>query len=378
MAQHAAQELLETGEFSTGTVRLINIPGQGAAFGWSNGTPTGSVAGAAKGCIVIDYANGVVYKNTGTTASATWTDIGMAAGTDDFGASGILTDVITESTGDAGITAEAVLLKDGDVNVTDANDIILGTGTDAKLRWSTADADNHAAVLALGQLNQVLHIAESDDVATDWNVGANAADSEIRIHSSTTPATDYMTIGRHTGTVASIDVVGGTTLQLEIGSTAAASITATALTMVAGGSVGADIVSEVTAGAGVTADSVHLKDGQVRQVQAAPTAKTTSAGLEAAEILVGLVTVTHSAGANQDYQLPLGTELEALVAGTNESFDWSIINLSGTPATNTATITVDTGHTIVGSAVVGDSANASGQFRTRRSGANSFVTYRLA
>ena len=34
-----------------------------------------------------------------------------------------------------------------------------GTGNDARLVWSTADADNHSLVLALGDANQALHVS---------------------------------------------------------------------------------------------------------------------------------------------------------------------------------------------------------------------------
>lgn len=115
------------------------------------------------------------------------------------------------------------------LQIIDAGDILFGHGNDSGFRWSTADADNHAFVLAVGQSNQVLHIAESDDIALDWNIAANAADAEVLIHSSTTPATDYMRIGAHDGTTALVDVVGGTTLALQIAGASEATLTATVL-----------------------------------------------------------------------------------------------------------------------------------------------------
>ena len=104
-----------------------------------------------------------------------------------------------------------------------------GDANDAAIRWSTADSSNHALVLALGQSNQVLHIAEACDIATDWNVSANAADSEVWIHSSTSPATDYLVLGRHTGTIATIDVQGGTTLNLDIAGNTELTVTSAGL-----------------------------------------------------------------------------------------------------------------------------------------------------
>jgi hypothetical protein len=68
------------------------------------------------------------------------------------------------------------------------------------------------------------------DIATDWAVGAEA-DPQVFIHSNTSPASDYLRIGNHTGTVADIDVVGGTTLQLQIAGNTEVSVTASGLTL---------------------------------------------------------------------------------------------------------------------------------------------------
>lgn len=58
--------------------QLTNTIGDagGRRFAWFSGTPTASAAGFNKGCIAIDETNGIVYVNTGTVASATWTVVG--------------------------------------------------------------------------------------------------------------------------------------------------------------------------------------------------------------------------------------------------------------------------------------------------------------
>ena len=58
---------------------------------------------------------------------------------------------------------------------------------------------------------------------------ATEPDPQLFLHSDTTPITDYLRIGNHDGTTADIDVVGGTTLQLQIGGGLEAALTATAL-----------------------------------------------------------------------------------------------------------------------------------------------------
>ncbi len=56
----------------------------------------------------------------------------------------------------------------------------------------------------------------------------------------------------------------------------------------------------------------------------------------------------------------------------DDSFDWSVINTGP----NTFTVTAATDHTIVGAAAVATAT--SGLFRTRKTAANTFVTYRVA
>lgn len=139
-----------------------------------------------------------------------------------------------------------------------------------------------------------------------------------------------------------------------------------------------DVIAEATSALGVHIDSLGVQDGRIHEVRTV-SAKTTVVTLTIAELLTGIITGTHAAGADQAYTLPLGTDCEAARTwATNETFEWSLVNLSGTPATNTITITANTGHTIVGPGVVVGSATAALNTRrclTRRSAANTFITY---
>ena len=119
--------------------------------------------------------------------------------------------------------------------------------------------------------------------------------------------------------------------------------------------------------------------------QVSPTAKTVAVTLTIAEILTGIITGTHAEGATQAYILPTGTLTEAGATwATNSAFDWVLINLSAA-AIDTITLTAGADHTIVGNPIV-QSANAasggiwgsSAMFRTRKTAANTFVTYRIA
>lgn len=113
---------------------------------------------------------------------------------------------------------------DSDQILADDVSLTLGTGEDAKLLWSTGDASNHAAVLALGA-SHALHVTDVAAAGTDWNVSADTHPT-IYVHSDTTPATDYLAIGAHTGSAADINLVGGATLNFKIDGTAEALLTA--------------------------------------------------------------------------------------------------------------------------------------------------------
>lgn len=94
--------------------------------------------------------------------------------------------------------------------------------------------------------------------------------------------------------------------------------------------------------------------------------------LTAALILGKIVTSTTAAAVAAT--LDTGTVMDAAVTmAIDDSFDWTAINTGGS---NAFTVTASTGHTIVGTAAV--SANTSGRFRTRKTAANTFVTYRLS
>jgi hypothetical protein len=205
--------------------------------------------------------------------------------------------------------------------VADAIDLNLGTGADFRLRWSTADADNHAAVVALGQSNQVLHIAESCDIATDWSVAANAADSEVWIHSSTSPATDYLAIGRHTGTIATIDVQGGTTLNLDIAGNTELTVTAAGLNVPANSDInftGTTGTNDIVLTNGL-ADALSITDGSADVV----VVDTSTAG--------NVITLTSALTVGSDGS---GSDLilYSATAGDNLTWDASdkVLNITGT------------------------------------------------
>jgi uncharacterized protein YaiE (UPF0345 family) len=107
------------------------------------------------------------------------------------------------------------------------------------------------------------------------------------------------------------------------------------------------------------------------KVQGAPGVLNATGTLTAAMLAAGLVTSTTAAAVTAT--LDTGTVIDAaLDLSIDQSFDWSAINTGGA---NAFTVTASAGHTIVGSGTV--AASSSGHFRTRKTAADTFVTYRL-
>ena len=124
------------------------------------------------------------------------------------------------------------------------------------------------------------------------------------------------------------------------------------------------------------AGGYQLGDGNLTEVilgtQSTPTAKTAAATLTAAELATGIITYT---GAAVALTMPLGTDLDAAFGSmkVNSSFDFYIIN---TGATNAATVTANTGVTLVGAAAV--AAATSCNWRVRKTADATYVAYRIA
>jgi hypothetical protein len=106
-------------------------------------------------------------------------------------------------------------------------------------------------------------------------------------------------------------------------------------------------------------------------IQPTPGTLNSTGTLTAALLLTGTVTSTTAAGVTAT--LDTGALMDAAAAfAVDDSFDWTVINTGG----NTLTVTASTGHTIVGTATVVTVVSA--RFRTRKTAANTFVTYRLS
>lgn len=98
--------------------------------------------------------------------------------------------------------------------------------------------------------------------------------------------------------------------------------------------------------------------------------------LAASALLNGIVTGTPTTDIN--YNLPTGTNMDAAFQElqANQSFEWSVINLATAASGFDVIVTANTDHTVVGRMVV--TGETSGRFLTRKTAANTFITYRIA
>lgn len=109
--------------------------------------------------------------------------------------------------------------------------------------------------------------------------------------------------------------------------------------------------------------------------QTTPVAKTANFTPTVLEMLNGIMTVTSASAVA--LTLPTGAVMDAAFGGfpIDASFDWTVINLGSSSGAITHTAAA-TGHTFVGAATQAISTSA--RFRTRKTAAGVFVTYRIA
>jgi hypothetical protein len=140
----------------------------------------------------------------------------------------------------------------------------------------------------------------------------------------------------------------------------------------AGSSVPGALAFFTANGAGSVPERMRIDaSGSVLAAQVAPAAVNTTATLTVANLRTRIITSTTAAAVTGT--LPTGTLMDGLYnSQTDMGYDWSVINTGGT---NNFTVAAGTAHTVVGNMVV--SPNTSGSFRSRRTAANTWITYRI-
>ena len=129
----------------------------------------------------------------------------------------------------------------------------------------------------------------------------------------------------------------------------------------------------VNIGGGTATNLQHL--GNIFISQPTPSAINASATLTVAQLLTRIIT-TQSATAVA-FVLPTGTLTDAgILSGqllVDQAFDWNIINTGS--VVGIITVTGGTGNTLVGLGTIAILTSAT--FRTRKTAANTYITYRV-
>jgi len=114
-------------------------------------------------------------------------------------------------------------------------------------------------------------------------------------------------------------------------------------------------------------------NGEMSKNQAAPVAVDTDTTVTIANLQVGILT-SDTASTAVTITLPTGTNMDGGFASpyTNQTFEWSVINLDGAEA---VTIAANTDHTLVGAATVAFGTSA--RWASRRTAATTWVSYRI-
>ena len=132
------------------------------------------------------------------------------------------------------------------------------------------------------------------------------------------------------------------------------------------------VLSTTADGASVPTERMRItNDGVICHDQPTPATYAAATTLTVADLKTGIITYT---GAAATLTLPTGTLTEGGFSGiyTNMTFEWSVINTGS----GLCTIGAGTAHTITGGATI--AAGASGRFTSRRTAANTFISYRLS
>lgn len=108
-------------------------------------------------------------------------------------------------------------------------------------------------------------------------------------------------------------------------------------------------------------------------IQDAPTAKTGSATLTVAELKTRIITATSASAVGLTLPTGILTDAGFTDLPNGGSFEWSVINLGS--SSGAVTMSPGTGHTYVGATGVPISTSAT--FRTRKTAADTFITYRV-
>ena len=131
------------------------------------------------------------------------------------------------------------------------------------------------------------------------------------------------------------------------------------------------------------AGGYQIGDGNLGEVnffvQATPASIPVGAATLTAEQLATGIVLGNPGSSATAYTLPTAALMNAAFPsmGVDRAFDFTVLNVDGS-GSGVITLTAATDFTIVGVATIGDTAGTAHTYRARKTGATSWVAYRIA
>jgi hypothetical protein len=131
------------------------------------------------------------------------------------------------------------------------------------------------------------------------------------------------------------------------------------------------------------AGGYQIGDGNLGEVtffaQGAPASIPAGAATLTTDQLASGIVLGNPGSSAAAYTLPTAAQMNAAFPsmGVDRAFDFSVMNVDGS-SSGVITMTASTGFTVVGLATIAANAGAAHQFRARKTGASTWVLYRLS
>lgn len=131
------------------------------------------------------------------------------------------------------------------------------------------------------------------------------------------------------------------------------------------------------------AGGYQIGDGNIGEVnffvQATPASIPVGAATLTAEQLATGIVLGNPGSSATAYTLPTAAQMNAAFPsmGVDRAFDFTVLNVDGS-GSGVITLTAATGFTIVGLATIAATAGVAHTYRARKTGATSWVAYRIA
>ena len=373
--------------YNTSNIVNLNYGAIQLALGINDAAPYGGFLQArdnANGSRVISLNPAGGNVGIGTTSPGATLDVSSATGTrirSSYTNTTSARDAGFEIYGDvSGVFASRASLtyagNSGLTSLSSVSDLVISTNSLERARIDSSGrllvGTSTASVFTSGGITPRLQVEGTDGSTGALSIARNSNDANgagLIISKSRGTTAGSNTIVSNNDTIASIRFEAGDGTQKAIAGSISCEVDNTPG---ANDMPGRLVFSTTADGAASPTERFRItNDGVIAHDQQAPATYAAAATLTVADLKTGIITYTGTAAT---LTLPTGTLTEGGFSGiyTNMAFEWSVINTGA----GICTIGAGTAHTIVGSATV--AIGASARFTSRRTAANTFVSYRLA